>query len=145
MDQNITADQVATTYSCEASNADETADKLEVTTKRDATAPEISLVVGPADGGSYYFGFVPASPTCEASDASSGLDDVCSVTGYATTVSTHTVTASAIDVTGNINSDSATYEVLAWTLKDFYQPIDLNGIWNVIKGDLHCQKQCRSF
>ena len=40
----------------------------------DKTAPTVALVGGPAHGGSYYFGSVPAAPTCSASDALSGLD-----------------------------------------------------------------------
>ena len=100
----------------------------------DKTTPAVSLVGGPADGGSYYFGFVPDAPTCSASDALSGLDGSCSVSGYGTAVGFHTVSASATDNAGNEGSDSATYEVLAWTLNGFYQPVDMNGVFNVVKG-----------
>jgi len=100
----------------------------------DKTAPEVSLVGGPADGASYYFGFVPAAPTCSASDALSGLDGSCSVTGYGTAVGSHTVTASVTDLAGNTASASASYTVLAWTLSGFYQPVDMSGVFNVVKG-----------
>jgi hypothetical protein len=99
----------------------------------DKTAPTVSLVGGPADGMSYYFGFLPAAPTCSASDALSGLDGACSVSAYDTTVGNHTVTATATDKAGNSASTSATYTVLAWTLKGFYQPVDMNGVFNVAK------------
>jgi hypothetical protein len=100
----------------------------------DKTAPTVSLVGGPADGASYYFGSVPAAPTCSASDGLSGLDGSCSVSGYSTAVGTHTVVASAKDLAGNQSSASATYTVLAWTLKGFYSPVDMNGVFNVVKG-----------
>jgi len=106
----------------------------------DKTAPTVSLVGGPANGSSYIFGSVPAAPTCSASDALSGLAAACSVTGYSTAVGTHTVTASATDNAGNSNSASATYTVLAWTLRGFYQPVDMSVdypaiiVWNTVKG-----------
>jgi hypothetical protein len=53
-----------------------------------------------------------AAPTCSASDALSGLDGSCGVTGYSTTVGTHTVSANATDKAGNSASASATYTVL---------------------------------
>jgi hypothetical protein len=100
----------------------------------DKTAPSVSLVGGPAHDASYYFGSVPAAPTCSAVDALSGLNGECSVSGYATTVGTHTVTASASDKADNSASASATYTVLAWTLNGFYNPVDMNGVFNVVKG-----------
>jgi hypothetical protein len=202
VDQNITADQAATTYSCSATSAGGSAGPVSVTIKRDATpptisgsrspgpnghgwnngdvtvsfscsdatsgvascgpdqtlnsegagqsatgaavdnagnsasatvsginidktAPIVSLVGGPADGGSYYFGDTPAAPTCSASDALSGLDGSCSVGGYSAAVGTHTVTATATDKASNQSSVSATYTVLPWTLSGFYQPVDM--------------------
>jgi hypothetical protein len=122
-DQNITADQDETTYSCSATSDGGSAGPVSVSIKRDATAPDVSLVGGPADGGSYYFGFVPDEPTCDASDATSGLDGSCSVSGYSNAVGSHTVTASATDNAGNEGSDSASYDVLAWTLSGFYSPV----------------------
>lgn len=99
----------------------------------DKTAPTVSLVGGPADSGSYYFGFVPAAPTCSATDTLSGVDGACSVAGYSAGVGTQAVTASATDKAGNSASASATYTVLAWTAKGFYQPVDMNGVWNTVK------------
>jgi hypothetical protein len=92
----------------------------------DKTAPNVSLVGGPANGGTYYFGFVPSAPTCSANDGLSGLDGFCSVGGYGTALGSHTVTASATDKAGNSASASATYTVLAWTLNGFYQPVDMS-------------------
>jgi streptogramin lyase len=104
-----------------------------VTVKIDKTAPIVSLVGGPASGDSYYFGAVPAAPTCSASDALSGLNGSCIVSGYATSLGSHTVTASTNDNAGNHKSASATYTVLAWTLKGFYQPTDMGGVINTVK------------
>lgn len=104
----------------------------------DKTAPVVSLVGGPVNGASYFFGFVPAAPTCAASDALSGLDGACSVSGYGFTVGSHTVTASATDKAGNAASASASYTVAAWTLRGFYQPVDMPTptklIYNTVKG-----------
>ncbi|MBX6365467.1 MAG: PxKF domain-containing protein [Gemmatimonadetes bacterium] len=98
----------------------------------DKTAPTVSLVGGPADGASYYFGSVPATPTCSASDALSGLDGNCTVSGYGTSVGGHTVTASAVDNAGNTGSASASYTVLAWTLKGFFPPVKMDAL-NTVK------------
>jgi hypothetical protein len=100
----------------------------------DKTAPTVSLVGGPANGASYYFGAVPAAPACSASDALSGLYGGCSVTGYSTAVGSHTVTASATDKAGNSASASATYTVLPWSLAGFYPPVEMNGVYNVVRG-----------
>lgn len=99
----------------------------------DKTAPSVSLAGGPADGASYYFGSVPGAPTCSASDALSGVAGSCAVSGYGTTVGTHTVTASASDVAGNSGSASVTYTVLAWTLRGFYSPVNMAAL-NTVKG-----------
>jgi hypothetical protein len=127
VDQSITADQAATTYSCSATSAGGSVGPVSVTIHRDATAPTVSLVGGPAAGGSYYFGSVPAAPTCSASDALSGLDGSCVVTPtpYVTAVGTHAVTATATDKAGNTNTATAAYTVLAWTLTGFYAPVDM--------------------
>ena len=84
-------------------------------------------------GGSYIFGSVPPAPTCTASDAISGLAG-CVVTGYSTLVGTHTLTATATDHAGRTATTTATYTVLAWTLSGFYNPVDMGGILNVVKG-----------
>ena len=211
VDQNITSDQAATTYSCSATSAGGSATEQSVTIKRDATAPTIAgskspaatsfgwnngdvlvsylcsdttsgvascgpnetlsseganqsstgnatdaagntasdtvsginidltnplvaLVGGPSNGSSHYFGFVPSAPTCTASDALSGLDGACSVSGYGTTVGSHTVTATAKDKAANTNTASNSYSVLAWDFRGFYQPVDMNGVFNTVKG-----------
>ena len=128
----VSADQLATAYTCSATSAGGTSSET-VTIKRDATDPTVSLKGGPADGGEYYFGQVPGSPTCQASDATSGLDGSCAVNGYGATVGPHTVTASAQDVAGNTGSDTATYTVKAWELSGFFQPVDMGDTWNIVK------------
>lgn len=94
---------------------------------------DIAFVGGPADGSSSYFGSVPAAPTCTASDAVSGLHD-CTVTGYDTSVGTHTLTATATDNAGRTATSTRQYTVLAWTLSGFYAPVDMNGVYNTVKG-----------
>jgi hypothetical protein len=96
----------------------------------DETAPTVGFTGGP--GASYYFGDDPAAPTCDASDALSGLD-TCVVTGGGTTVGPHSYTATATDKAGNSSTATLNYTVLAWTLKGFYQPTDMSGVWNTVK------------
>ena len=69
--------------------------------------------------------------TCNASDTLSGLDGVCVVSGYSNAVGTHTVTR------GTDREAIATFvlvQVLAWTLRGFYQPVDMGGVFNAVKG-----------
>jgi hypothetical protein len=101
--------------------------------KIDKTDPNVALVGGPADDSSHYFGSVPDAPTCSASDALSGLAGPCTVSGYGTTVGSHTVTASATDNADNNATASSTYTVLGWTLNGFKSPVDM-GIYNDAKG-----------
>jgi hypothetical protein len=99
----------------------------------DDTNPTLTWNGGPADGGNYYFGFVPAAPTCEASDALSGPNG-CSVSGYGDGIGSHTLTATAYDVAGNSYSEQRTYTVEAWKLDGFYQPVDMGSVFNTVKG-----------
>jgi hypothetical protein len=132
-DVTVDYDTAGVTFTCEATSAGGTASES-VTIKRDATDPTVGLVGGPADGASYYFGFVPAAPTCIASDAMSGLEGPCSVSGYSAAVGTHTVTASVSDLAGNSASDSRSYTVKDWSFGGFYRPVDMGDVWNTVKG-----------
>jgi endonuclease G len=99
----------------------------------DKTPPVVDLTGGPTDGGTYYFGAVPAAPICAASEVLSGLSS-CTVSGYDTAVGQHTVSATATDKAGNVSTASRTYIVLAWTFSGFYQPVNMSGVWNTVKG-----------
>jgi hypothetical protein len=212
VNQTITADQAETTYSCSASSAGGTAERVDAKIKRDATAPVVgytsasgtegdngwytgevtatftgtdatsgpasvskTVSSGTAEGpavqldspdftdnagnttaagassksfaidltdptatfdseiGTVYFGSVPAQPTCTASDAISGPKS-CVVTGYETSVGTHTLTATATDKAGRTGTATQTYTVKSWTAKGFYQPVDMGGVLNTVKG-----------
>ena len=97
----------------------------------DKTAPVVGLVGGP--GASYYFGDDPAAPTCDASDALSGLAS-CVITGGGSTVGAHSYIATATDNAGNTNTATLGYTVLAWTPTGFYSPVDMGSVWNTVKG-----------
>ncbi|HUQ43753.1 MAG TPA: PxKF domain-containing protein [Candidatus Limnocylindria bacterium] len=99
----------------------------------DQTAPTVALVGGPQHQVVYQLGSVPSAPTCNASDALSDLQAPCTVSGYATTLGTHTVTATATDKAGNVAIDSRTY-IVRWTVTGFYSPVDMNRVVNVAKG-----------
>ena len=98
----------------------------------DLVDPTLTWNGGPANGASYYFGYVPATPTCSAADTLSGPND-CVVSGYGTAVDSYTMTASATDKAGNSYSETHTYTVMAWTLNGFYKPVDMNGVLNTVK------------
>lgn len=101
------------------------------TFKIDKTAPTVTFNSEIPDD---YYGSTPAAPTCQASDSLSGLAGPCTVSGYSTAVGLHTLTATATDQAGNNTTITQEYEVKAWTLKGFYQPVDMSGILNTVKG-----------
>lgn len=100
----------------------------------DTTDPSVAFRGGPEADAEYYYGSVPAAPACDASDALSGLDGPCAVNGGGTAVGTHTYTATATDRAGNTTTRPLSYTVMAWTLKGFTAPVDMNGVWNTVKG-----------
>ncbi|MFG2045466.1 PxKF domain-containing protein [Dactylosporangium sp. NPDC048998] len=100
------------------------------TVKTDTVAPTAAFS---ATVGIVYFGSVPGAPTCTASDATSGPAG-CVVSGYDTSVGTHTLTATATDAAGNVGTAEQTYTVLPWTVKGFYSPVDMGGVVNTVKG-----------
>jgi len=110
VDQNITADQVATTYSCSATSAGGSAGPVNVTIKRDATAPGVSWTGSITDSASFVYGSVPAEPSCSATDALSGAG-ACAVSGYGSSVGSHTLTATAYDLAGNSKAETRSYTV----------------------------------
>jgi hypothetical protein len=104
--------------------------------KVDKTAPANLAFVGGGltNGGIYSFGFVPAGPTsCTATDTLSGFKS-CTLSGYSTALGAHTVLASALDIADNSATNNLNYTVSAWTLKGFYQPVDMNNVVNTVKG-----------
>ena len=104
--------------------------------KVDKTAPANLAFVGGGltNGGIYSFGFVPAGPTsCTATDTLSGFKS-CTLSGYSTALGAHTVLASALDIADNSATNNLNYTVNAWTLKGFYQPVDMNNVVNTVKG-----------
>ncbi|GAA1180482.1 hypothetical protein GCM10009584_23050 [Ornithinimicrobium humiphilum] len=133
VDQLITEDQQETTYSCSATSAGGSFGPVEVTIKRDATAPEVEFVGGPT--GDIYYGDPIPVPTCTATDATSGVNaDGCVVTDEpGTSVGPHKFTATATDNAGNTTTEELTYEIKAWTLTGFFKPVDM-GVLNTVKG-----------
>ena len=99
----------------------------------DKTAPTVALTGGPADGGSYYFGpFPPRRPARHRMPCPGSLV----ARSLATALSWgHTPSAAtATDRAGNGSTVSATYTVLGWSFSGFYPPVDMDGVWNTVKG-----------
>ena len=124
-----------TTVNCEATDAAKNKATGSFTVKvQDTTAPtNVQFDGNISDGGSFFFGDVPAQPTCTADDSGSGLQG-CVVTGYKTAVGTHTLTATATDKAGNESTKTLSYTVKPYTFKGFYQPVDMGGVYNTVKG-----------
>ncbi len=100
----------------------------------DTAAPtSVSFVNGPAADTRYYTNTVPAAPTCTATDSLSSFDS-CTVTGYSTAEGTHTLTATAKDTAGNQATATRSYTVKNLTRTGFYAPVNMDGVYNTIKG-----------
>jgi Ca2+-binding RTX toxin-like protein len=116
-DFSLTADQVGTDYTCMADSAGGHQQASTGSIAIDGTKPTIDSVDGgPTDGATYYFGLetVPAAPTCSASDATSGVNgDGCVITGWSDQLGSQTVTATATDNAGNVETQSPiSYDVV---------------------------------
>lgn len=137
-DTYVDYDTSGETFSCEATSDGGSADPVSVTIKRDAADPYNIAFSGGAltDGGSYYFGFVPDGPTsCTAEDDTSGFDrcDLGNSGGDLNAVGSHYYTATAYDVAGNEAEAGLSYTILAWTLDGFFRPVEMDGIYNLVK------------
>jgi hypothetical protein len=44
------------------------------------------------------------------------------------------MTATAYDKADNSKVETRSYEVKAWEMYGFYRPVDMNGVWNTVKG-----------
>lgn len=130
VDQSIVADQLLTSYTCEASSAGGAAGRETVSLKRDATAPVVN-VTGVVDGRSYTLGSVPTAG-CSTTDATSGVATHATLSSSGGPVGSITATCSgAKDNAGNTGSASVTYSV-HYAFSGFFRPID-NGVLNVAK------------
>jgi hypothetical protein len=113
-DQNITSDQAATTYSCSATSTGGSAGPVEVTIKRDATAP--TNVSGSPDRAPDSNGWYNASVgfTFSGTDATSGIAGCSSPTYGGPDGAGVTVSGSCSDNAGNqsvaINSAPIDYD-----------------------------------
>jgi PKD repeat protein len=47
----------------------------------------------------------------------------------------HAIGLQVTDDGGSSDTDTVTITVLPWTPKGFYQPVDMNGVYNTVKGD----------
>lgn len=95
-------------------------------------APSTVTVACPT---SVVFTGSPITPCTAVATGAGGLSVPLTVT-YATNTAVGTATASATyggDGNHLGSTGSATFQIAAWTLYGFYQPVDMNGVWNVVK------------
>jgi hypothetical protein len=116
----------------------------------DATPPTVNIS-DISNGQQFDFGDPLPSVTCSAEDDLSGIESAsCTIDGslactpsdgsctidpetLPTSVGEHTITVTAKDKAGNEATASIQYTIVAWTIKGFYQPVDMNGVVNVAK------------
>lgn len=99
--------------------------------KIDKTAPTVAFS---SELGVSVYGSTPSAPTCTAVDSLSGHGS-CVVSGYTTTVGIDKVlTATATDMAGNETTATQKYTVSPWKTNGFYQPVDMGGTLNTVKG-----------
>ena len=107
--QNITADQAATTYSCSATSTGGSAGPVSATIKRDATAPSAETTLNTAANGSNGWYTTAPAWTTNGADALSGLvSDPCETGTYSGGEGTGlTVSGTCTDQAGNETSDAS--------------------------------------
>ena len=100
----------------------------------DKTAPSVSIA-GISTGTEFTWGDSIPAATCNATDDLSGMD-TCVLTTVPSNgnVGVHTISATATDKAGNVATTSISYTIKAWTLRGFYQPVDMGSVLNTIKG-----------
>jgi hypothetical protein len=85
--------------------------------------------------GPFYFTGSPITPCSAVVTGVGGLNQALTV-NYSNNTAVGTATASA-NYGGDANhygsSDSKNFSILAWTLRGFYQPVDMNGVFNTVK------------
>lgn len=132
VDQNIIADQAATTYSCSATSDGGSAGPVTVTIKRDGTAPTAE-VTGFEHGDVFTKGAAGVPPTvgCQFNDNLSGIDSAASsgptlTAGGLTSngVGSETYKCIAFDNAGNSSFDEETYSVHYGGVSGILQPIN---------------------
>ncbi|MBD3942469.1 HYR domain-containing protein [Microbacterium sp. NEAU-LLC] len=123
-----------TAVSCSAADhAGNTAVLAFVVRVVDTKPPTITWVGGPVDGATYVYGSVPPAGSCTAVDLVDGAV-ACAVGDSGPATGAHTLTATAVDAHGNAAAAQRHYTIAAWTLGGFFQPVDVNGTWNSVKG-----------
>ena len=96
-------------------------------------APSTVIVTCPA---SVNFTGLPQTPCTAVVTGVGGLNQALTVS-YTNNINVGTATASASyagDANHNGSNGSATFTIAAWTLTGFYQPVDMYGVLNLIKG-----------
>ena len=114
--------------------ADNTASFTVANISIDKTAPSVSIS-DIASGAEFTWGDPIPAATCNAADDLSGMD-TCVLTTVPNNgnVGVHTILATATDKAGNVATTSISYTIKAWTLRGFYQPVDMGSVLNTIKG-----------
>ncbi|MGI0018832.1 MAG: PxKF domain-containing protein, partial [Nitrososphaera sp.] len=100
----------------------------------DKTAPSVSIS-GIASGAEFIWGDSIPAAVCNAADGLSGMDScILTMVPNNGNVGEHTISAKATDKAGNVATTSISYTIKAWTLRGFYQPVDMGTVLNTVKG-----------
>ena len=85
--------------------------------------------------GPFYFTGAEIKPCTAVVTGAGGLNQFLTV-NYTNNIAVGTATASATfagDLNHTGSTDSKTFTINAWTLKGFYQPVDMFGVLNIVK------------
>jgi len=108
-ESGYSTDDGVQTYIVSATDAADNVGSAEVTYTVETIAP-IILINYPVDQAIYKLGTMSATPDISVSDEYDGSPKVV-VTGYDTTLGTHTMTVTAVDAAGNTSTASVIYQV----------------------------------
>jgi hypothetical protein len=126
VNQSITVDQEENTYSCSAASDGGQVGPVEVTIKRDATPPTVS-VLGVEEDAEYLFGNAPAAE-CQTMDSLSGVAvEAVPVVSGATMPGVGELTAACAggeDQAGNTTADVMVSYRVVFDWAGFFQPVD---------------------
>jgi hypothetical protein len=105
VDQNITADQAETSYSCSATSAGGSATEVSVTIKRDATAPSVEGSRSPA-ANAHGWNNVAVTVSFTGSDDLSGIANCTAAETLSSEGANQPVTGTCTDEAGNVSAEA---------------------------------------
>ncbi len=145
VDQTITSDQEATTYSCTATSAGGTAAEKSLTIKRDATAPTVEYDSDQGTLGSNGWYTSAVDVTFKASDTTSGVDPATKTVSSSSEGEAVTIKSPAFtDIAGNTTAAGAATKTYKIDTTAPSEPDFVGGAASYFFGDTQTKPTCTS-